>query len=314
MVARTAAWLKSRRDGNGGYLRDAKALDTFGRASPEVTDAYITWALASAGETGLEQEIAKSAQPRRDDAGRVSARARHRHAAAARRGCATVEGRARRGVEARPHADRRRRVDQRRSLDHAQRRREPAASRPPRSRSSRSSSPRATGSRRARASSGCRTNRSGFGQWGATQATVLALKAMTTYDNVTRVAPHAGAVSLVIDGVVVAEQSFDAGGASRSLFTGFDERLAPGKHRITLRSQHRRSAAVLDRGGVPDHRTGLVERGRGAARRDAREVRAQDGRDGAARRDDPQPDADRAADDARRAWACRAGSPSRTGS
>src|SRR4029077_16795704 len=62
MVARTGAWLKSRRDGNGGYLRDAKALDSFGRASPEVTDAYITWALVTAGETGLDKEIAKSAK------------------------------------------------------------------------------------------------------------------------------------------------------------------------------------------------------------------------------------------------------------
>ena len=76
-------------------------------------------------------------------------------------------------------------------------------------------------------------HRGGFGQWGATQATVLALKAMTTYDNVTRVAPHAGAVSLVIDGVVVAEQSFDAGRREPLVFTGFDERLAPGKHRVT---------------------------------------------------------------------------------
>ncbi|MFO1288940.1 MAG: alpha-2-macroglobulin family protein, partial [Rubrivivax sp.] len=60
MLARTAAWLKSRRDGQGGYLRDAKALDSFGRASADVTDAYITWALVSAGETGLAKEVAKS--------------------------------------------------------------------------------------------------------------------------------------------------------------------------------------------------------------------------------------------------------------
>ena len=36
----------SRRDGTGGYARDAKALDSFGRASKQVTDAYITYALS----------------------------------------------------------------------------------------------------------------------------------------------------------------------------------------------------------------------------------------------------------------------------
>jgi hypothetical protein len=80
-------------------------------------------------------------------------------------------------------------------------------------------------------------NRSGFGQWGATQATVLALKAVNTYDNVTRAAPHAGAVSLVVDGVVVAEQAFEAGRREPLLFTGFEDNLTPGKHRITLQSK-----------------------------------------------------------------------------
>ena len=81
-------------------------------------------------------------------------------------------------------------------------------------------------------------NRSGFGQWGATQATVLALKAMNTYDNVTRVAPHAGAVSLVIDGVVVAEQAFEAGPARAARSSPASRsNLTPGKHRITLRSK-----------------------------------------------------------------------------
>jgi hypothetical protein len=59
MVERTRAWLRGRRDGKGGYLTNAKALDTFGRASAEVTDGYITYALAQAGERDLGPEIAK---------------------------------------------------------------------------------------------------------------------------------------------------------------------------------------------------------------------------------------------------------------
>jgi len=58
MVDRTAAWLKNRRDGKGGYQRNQRALDSFGSASPEVTDAYITWALTEAGEKGIDAEVA----------------------------------------------------------------------------------------------------------------------------------------------------------------------------------------------------------------------------------------------------------------
>lgn len=49
MVDRTAKWLLSRRDGKGGFKRDGKALDSFGRADEDVTNAYIVYALSEAG-------------------------------------------------------------------------------------------------------------------------------------------------------------------------------------------------------------------------------------------------------------------------
>lgn len=58
MVDRTAQWLLKRRDGKGGFQRSAQALDSFGRASPEVTDAYIVYALVEAGTKGIDAEIA----------------------------------------------------------------------------------------------------------------------------------------------------------------------------------------------------------------------------------------------------------------
>ncbi|MGH2900166.1 MAG: MG2 domain-containing protein, partial [Solirubrobacteraceae bacterium] len=59
MVERTADWLMSRRDQQGGFLRSAQALDSFGRANPTTTNAYIMWALAEAGRTGaLAKELA----------------------------------------------------------------------------------------------------------------------------------------------------------------------------------------------------------------------------------------------------------------
>ncbi|HUT10712.1 MAG TPA: alpha-2-macroglobulin family protein [Thermoguttaceae bacterium] len=57
MIERTAAWLMKRRDGQGGFLRNEKALDSFGRAPPEITDAYITWALSESDQEGIDAEI-----------------------------------------------------------------------------------------------------------------------------------------------------------------------------------------------------------------------------------------------------------------
>ena len=155
MLARTGAWLKSRRDGNGGYLRDAKALDTFGRASPEVTDAYITWALVSAGETGLDKEIAKTAKlaETTQDAYQLALATgtllqRDAGAAPSKAGLAAAAKLAR--MQAAPARGPTPITRSRRAAGATCR------SRPRRSRSSRCSRPTATWRKRARASPGCR--------------------------------------------------------------------------------------------------------------------------------------------------------------
>ncbi len=57
MIRRTAEWLLARRDGQGGFRRNAKALDSFGRAPDAVTNAYITWALSESGQEGIDKEV-----------------------------------------------------------------------------------------------------------------------------------------------------------------------------------------------------------------------------------------------------------------
>ena len=56
MIARTREWLLGQRDGKGGFKRERRALHTW-LADPDVSNAYITWALLSAGETGLDVEV-----------------------------------------------------------------------------------------------------------------------------------------------------------------------------------------------------------------------------------------------------------------
>ncbi len=57
MLERTRSWLRDRRDGKGGFTRNPQALDSFGGAPDDITNAYIVWALLEAGERGLEKEI-----------------------------------------------------------------------------------------------------------------------------------------------------------------------------------------------------------------------------------------------------------------
>ena len=49
MVERTRNWLLSRRNGDGGFKQSAQALDQFGRADADITNAYIVYSLSEAG-------------------------------------------------------------------------------------------------------------------------------------------------------------------------------------------------------------------------------------------------------------------------
>jgi len=57
MMDRTTQWLSSRKDGKGGFLRSNEAADAFGRANADITDAYIVYALSEAGFTDIKKEF-----------------------------------------------------------------------------------------------------------------------------------------------------------------------------------------------------------------------------------------------------------------
>ncbi len=62
MIDRTTQWLLSRRDGKGGFLRSPQALDNFGQASDDITNAYIVYSLAEAGFQQLDLEVEKTTE------------------------------------------------------------------------------------------------------------------------------------------------------------------------------------------------------------------------------------------------------------
>ncbi len=69
MIDRTADWLLSHKDGKGNFTRKAGGYHAFGSISDDVTNGYIVYALAEAGYTDLKNEFnasVKTAQEKKD--------------------------------------------------------------------------------------------------------------------------------------------------------------------------------------------------------------------------------------------------------
>jgi anti-sigma factor RsiW len=62
MVERTRKYLLSRRDGKGGFTRNPRSCGSFGRAPENVTNAYIIWSLTEAGDDDVTLELNKLAE------------------------------------------------------------------------------------------------------------------------------------------------------------------------------------------------------------------------------------------------------------
>jgi hypothetical protein len=233
MVERTADWLMSRRDHKGGFLRSSQALDSFGRAGQVTTDAYIMWALAEAHRTaGLDAELAaqvKLAGETRDPyllalAANTQLLARPGAAGAAvdklialqaRDGSfpgakesitmsggesLTIEATALATltlIKASPHNEHEAQV--RSAVDWLNAR------------------------------------RSGYGQWGNTQATVLGLKALTAYAEHARQMQAPGAATLIINGEPAGTIAFDAGRKDALVWDDLAAKLRPGHNTIELK-------------------------------------------------------------------------------
>ncbi|HET7502657.1 MAG TPA: alpha-2-macroglobulin family protein, partial [Kofleriaceae bacterium] len=235
MIERTAAWLMSRRDHQGGFLRSAEALDSFGRAGPDTTNAYILWALAEARRaSSLTQELAAQralAARTRDpyvlalatNTGLLTAPAAPETAAAVTRLAAlqakdgsfpgaretiTMSGGESLAIEttalatlalikASPHSEHEPRI--RAAIDWLNAR------------------------------------RGGYGAWGNTQATILGLKALTAYSEHARQLSAPGSATLIVNGKDAGTIRFDKGRRDALVWSDLAGKLTAGSNTIELR-------------------------------------------------------------------------------
>jgi hypothetical protein len=232
MVERTAAWLMSRRDGKGGFQRSSEALDSFGRAGAATTDGYIVWALAEARRTrGLDPELAaqikrglESTDPylvglaantalavKAPEAGKIVERlvamqGKDGSFPGAKESI-TMSGGVALAIETT-------------SLGAlALIKASPNGEREPELR---------------RAVEWLNGHRGGFGEWGSTQSTILALKALTAYADHSRQTAADGTARLVVNGREVGRVHFEKGRRAAIVFDDLDAALVPGDNAIRL--------------------------------------------------------------------------------
>jgi hypothetical protein len=237
MLGRTVAYLRAQRDGAGGFVRNARALDSFGRAKPEITDAYIVYALTEAGVTDLGPEIERQRRlaASTDDPYLLALATSALLNLPAHRSDGQRAARRLAGLQARDgHFS---------GKDH--------------------SITRSTGQNLEVETTALATlalikadgaqaavragiewlvrSRGGAGTWGATQATVLALKALTAYAMATKQMTGSGSIELVVNGRTVGRQSYQAGRSEALVLDGFGKMLTAGANKVQIVHQGERA-------------------------------------------------------------------------
>lgn len=230
-MKRTAAWLMSRRDGKGGFLRNPRALDSYGGADQDITNAYIVYALAEAGQQDVEKELnALAAQALRtkdpyllalaaNALFRLNHDARGRTAVDALLAAQSSDGS---WTGARHSITR----SQGKSLQVETTALACMAI---------LSSPAPRVEALQRGIQFLLSSRSGYGDFGTTQSTILALKALVRNAQWSKRAASSGKIIVSVNGVDVAQRSFQADDQEVLSIDGLEKHLSEGPFSLRVR-------------------------------------------------------------------------------
>ncbi|TAF35174.1 MAG: hypothetical protein EAZ57_01595 [Cytophagales bacterium] len=243
MIQRTADWLLSRRDGQGGFKRSAQALDAFGRAEADITNAYIVYAMAEAGSFNMEMEAEaahKQALKTLDPyclsmvantfylmADRYKTEANKKHVQYMEMANTALQALNKSQKENGAFVGKRHSITcstgQGLEIE--------------------TTALAILANLRAQSPNGMAINsavkflmgsRSPYGGFGNTQSTVLALKALTMFANYSKRTAEAGTLEVSVDGKKVAAMNFEAGREQAILIEGLEKYLREGKNRIKI--------------------------------------------------------------------------------
>jgi len=237
MVGRTAKWLMSRKDGKGGFKKNPRALDQFGRASSEVTNGYIVYALSEAGyqnDIEKEFEVAYKAAKASNDGYQLAMMSN------------TLNNfNDKREAEIMKQLLKIQKADGSFKSDHSI------------TRSGGKSlqiettaiavlamlkSDKPDVGALTKAVEFLVANRNSYGGFGSTQGTVLALKALTEYAAASKKTEEAGTLQCFVDGKLVASKHYEAGAKGTIEFKGLEKYLKEGKHKIKVQYKGTKTA------------------------------------------------------------------------
>jgi len=251
MIRRTSKWLLNRRDGQGGYKRNSRALDSFGRASGAVTDAYITWSLSEAGQTGIGRELrrqVKASKETRD--GYLLALAANTLLNTSKHKTAGLSAARRLAAMQSPNGAWT-------NANHSITRSGGLNLKIETTALATLALIKAGGhdGKVRKAMGWLNSNRGGYGRWGSTQATILGLRAMLAYARASRKTKHPGAITLRIRGRSAGRVRYKAGHRKPLVFASLGKRFAQGRNRLEILKRGKGnlpySVAVSYRSTVP---------------------------------------------------------------
>jgi hypothetical protein len=231
MLDRTANWLMSRKDGNGGFKRNPRAYHDFGSISDDITNAYITYALAEGGYSDIKKEIDhsydKAVTSKDPYMLAMMANAMYK-TGDSKRGDKLMEMLMSKQAEngswtgtshSIMHSTGQSLTIETTSIAIMAMLKQPNYDR----------------SAITKAVQFLVNNRSGYGTFGNTQGTVLALKALTEYAKASKRTPEDGTIEFYVDGKKVAEKSYAAGEKNNIEMPGLEQYLTPGKHDLKVK-------------------------------------------------------------------------------
>ncbi|MBW6482347.1 MAG: hypothetical protein K0B10_04730 [Vicingaceae bacterium] len=236
MVKRTSKWLMSRKDGNGGFKKNPRALDQFGRASEEVTNAYIVYALSEANyaEISKELEAAYSSSTASNDAYQLALMTNTLFNYKDKRAESVLKALLKLQEK-----------DGSWNANHSITRSGGVSLKVETTALAMLAMLKADKKDMAaitKAAAFLVSSRSGSGSFGSTQGTVLALKALTNFAKFSKQTKESGMLECVIDGKVVASKKYEAGEKNAIEFKDLDKYLKTGNQKIEIRYKDTKNA------------------------------------------------------------------------
>jgi alpha-2-macroglobulin-like protein len=232
MLDRTIMWLLSHRDGKGGFQREQRALHDFGRVDADVMNAYIVYGLAEAGCQDIEREFTAACEVA------VQKNDPYLLALAANAAFALNKDAKARQILARL-AEKKEKNGSYQGTSHSitySQGRSLTIETTALALLAMLKDPEKNLEEITRTAQFLVTSRDGSGTFGSTQATILALKALSEYAILSKRASADGKLVVSVDGKRVATRGFKAGERGPITIIGLEKNLSDGrKHTMSIR-------------------------------------------------------------------------------